>query len=135
RDSPWFYCDWGSRSQYNRTAWLKDMELADIVNTLILVQADSSTADHLYQTDKSYSDNFDEAKVKQELKNRGITPYNSISSVSVSADLNSGNSTSVNVSGDGGGRSFNSSDFKNRFNLRAPANIQIVGPLYNVERK
>ncbi len=135
RSSPWFYCDWGSRSQYNKTAWLTSEELADIVNTLLLVQADSSTADHLYQTDKSYPDNWDEAKVKQELKNRNITPYNSVSGVSISADFSSGRTTSVNISGDGPSRSFNGGDFKNRFNLRAPANIQIVGPLFNIEQK
>lgn len=135
RDSPWFYCDWGSRGQYNKTAWLKSEEVADIVNTLLLVQTDSQTAEHLYQTDKSYPDNWDEAKVKQELRNKGITPYNSLSSISVSVNLNSGSVSSVNISGDGGSRSFNSGDFKNRFNLRAPANIQIVGPLFNIEQK
>ena len=135
KDSPWFYCDWGSRSQYNKTAWLKPDEITDIVNTLLLVQGDSSTADHLYQTDKSYPDNWDEGKVRQELTNRNISPYNNISGMSVSVDFNSGSTTAVNVSGDGGSRSFSGGDFKNRFNLRAPANIQIVGPLYNVETK
>ncbi len=135
KDSPWFYCDWGSRASYNKTAWLKTEEVADIVNTLLLIQADSGTGDHLYQTDKSYPDNWDEAKVKQELKNRNITPYNSIASVSVSADFNSGATNSVNISGDGGARSFNGGDFKNRFNLRAPGNLQIVGPLFNIETK
>ncbi len=135
KSSPWFYCDWGSRSEYNKTAWLKPAEVADIVNTLMLVQADSGTAEHLYQTDKSYPNNWDENRVKQELKNRNITPYSSISGISVSADFNSGRTTLVNVSGDGGSNSFSGPDFKNRFNLRAPANIQIVGPLFNIEQK
>lgn len=135
KSSPWFYCDWGFRASYSKTAWLKPEEVADIVNTLLLIQAESGTADHLYQTDKSYPDNWDEAKVKQELKNRNITPYSSVSSVSVSADFSRGVTTSVNISGDGGSRSFNGGDFKNRFNLRAPANLQIVGPLFNVEQK
>jgi SpoIID/LytB domain protein len=30
--SPWFYCDWGSRSQYGGTAWLKPEEVADILS-------------------------------------------------------------------------------------------------------
>ena len=138
KDSPWFYCDWGSRSQYNKTAWLKSSEVADIVNTLLLVKADSSTTEHLYQLDKPNPagvDNWDEEKVKQELRSKGVTVYNSVSSVSISADFGGGVTTSVNVSGDGGGNSFSGADFKNRFNLRAPANIQIVGPLYNVETK
>lgn len=136
--SPWFYCDWGSRSQYNKTAWLKPEELADIINTLLLVKTDGGTAEHLYQVDKSNpagTDTWDSERVKQELKNKGITPYSNISSVSVGADFNSGAATSVNVSGDGGSQSFSAGDFKNRFNLRAPANIQIVGPLFNVEKK
>ena len=138
RSSPWFYCDWGSRAQYNKTAWLKSEEVADIVNTLLLVKADGSTSEHLYQTDKpnpAGTDNWDEGRVKQELKNKGINPYNRVSSISVSVDFGRGITTSVNVSGDGGSNSFSGDDFKNRFNLRAPANIQIVGPLFNVEQK
>lgn len=138
KESPWFYCDWGSRSQYNKTAWLKPDEVADVVNTLLLVQADSSATEHLYQTDKpnpAGTDNWNEGRVKDELKNRGITPYNSVTSVSVGADFGTGATNSVNVSGDAGSKSFSGGDFKNRFNLRAPANIQIVGPLYNTERR
>ena len=29
KDSPWFYCDWGSRPNYNKTAWLRPEEVAD----------------------------------------------------------------------------------------------------------
>ena len=137
KDSPWFYCDWGSRSSYNHTAWLQSSEVADIVNVLMLAQKDSSTVNHLYQTDKpnpAGTDTWDGGRVRQELQSRGITPYNNISSISVSADFGSGKITSVSVSGDAGNTSFSGSDFKNYFNLRAPANIQIVGPLYNVER-
>ena len=138
RDSPWFYCDWGSRAQYNKTAWLKGSEVADIVNTLLLVKADSSTTEHLYQTDKGNpagTENWDEEKVKQELRNKGLTPYSSVSSVSSSGDFGGGITTTVNIFGDGGSNSFSGADFKNRFNLRAPGNLQIVGPLFNVEQK
>lgn len=138
KGSPWFYCDWGSRPAYNKTAWLKGSEVADIVNTLLLVKADSATAEHLYQLDKGNpagTDTWDEEKVKLELRNRGVTPHNNVSSVSVSADFNSGTTTSVNISGDGVSSSFSGADFKNRFNLRAPANLQIVGPLFNIESK
>ena len=137
KDSPWFYCDWGSRSENNGTAWLKPEEVADIVNVLLLAQKDSSVVNHLYQTDKSNpagTDTWSSDRVKQELSSRGGTPFNSVSSISVSADFGSGKTSSVNVSGDGGSVSFSGDDFKNYFDLRAPANIQIVGPLYNVER-
>ena len=135
KGSPWFYCDWGGRSQYNKTAWLKPDEVADIVNVLLLAQKDSSTRDHLNQTDKGNSDTWDSSKVKEELKSRGGSPFSSISSVSIGADFSAGRTTSVNISGDGGSVSFSGSDFKTYFDLRAPANIQIVGPLFNVERK
>ena len=137
KSSPWFYCDWGSRGSSNNTAWLKPEEVADIINVLLLAQKDSSVVNHLYQTDKGNpagTDTWDASKVKQELSARGGTPFNSVSNISVSADFGSGKVTSVNVTGDGGSVSFAGSDFKNYFDLRAPANIQIVGPLYNVER-
>lgn len=136
KDSPWFYCDWGSRSSYNSTAWLQGNEVADIVNVLMLVQVDSGTKEHLYQTDKpnpAGTDTWDAGRVRQELSNRGGSPFSSVSNVSISADFGSGNTTSVTISGDGGTKTFSGSDFKSYFNLRAPANIQIVGPLFNVE--
>jgi peptidoglycan hydrolase-like amidase len=138
RDSPWFYCDWGSRSNYNKTAWLREEELADVVNVVLLARADSSTQEHLYQTDKPHpygGEVWNEDKVKEELKNRGISYFNRVDSGSVGADFSYGKTTSVNFSGDGGSVSFDGAEFKNFFNLRAPANIQIVGPLYNLEKR
>lgn len=138
KDSPWFYCDWGSRSAYNKTAWLKESEVADIVNVILLARADSSTKEHLYQTDKSHpyaGEVWNEERVKSELRARNITPQSSISGVTVSADLGFGQITTVSLSGDTGTFSFSGAEFKDWFNLRAPANIQIVGPLYNIERQ
>lgn len=137
KDSPWFYCDWGARSQHGGTAWLKSDEVADIANVLLLVQADGGTKEHLYQPDKpnlAGTDTWDAGRVKQELQNRHITPFTSVSNISVSADFGGGNTTSVTVSGDRT-QNFSASDFKTYFNLRAPSNIQIVGPLYNIEQR
>lgn len=134
KESPWFYCDWGYRSEYANTAWLKSEEVADIVNTLSLVKRDSSTAENLYQTDKpnpAGKETWGADKVKQELRNKGGSPIDQVSSISVSADFSSGRSTTITINGE----SFSADEFKDRFNLRAPANIQIVGPLFNVERK
>lgn len=139
KESPWFYCDWGSRSEYNKTAWLKGDEMADIVNVAMLALKDGGTIGNLYQTDKSNpagKETWDANRVKSELKNRGINPFNSIDSISVGADFGFGRTTSVTVSGDAGSKTFdNASDFKTYFNQRAPANIQIVGPLFNVEKR
>jgi len=135
KDSPIFYCDWGSRAQYNKTAWLKNDELADIVNVLMLAKKDSSAQKHLSQVDKPNPDGvdtWDAQKVKQEL---GSEAFNSVSDVSIAADFNTGRTTNVTVSGDGKSRSFGGDEFKTYFNLRAPSNINIVGPLYNVERR
>ena len=136
--SPWFYCDWGSRDQYAGTAWLQGSELADIINVILLAKKDSSTQSHLSQLDKPNpdgTDTWDAGRVRSELQNRGVTPYNTVSSINVNADFGSGRTTSVTVNGDAGSNTIDGTDFKNFFNLRAPANIQIVGPLYNIEQK
>lgn len=138
KDSPCFYAAQGFRSQYGKSAWLKSDEVADIVNVILLTQKDSGVSSHIYQTDKPNpegQETWDEGRIKQELRSRGGTPLNSVSAVSVSADFSSGMITSVSVSGDGGTYTFNASEFRNFFNLRAPANIQIVGPFFNIEKK
>ena len=137
RASPWFYCDWGGRSSYGGTAWLKPEEVADIVNVLLLAKRDGSTQEHLVQPDRSNPDGvdtWDAARVRSELSSRGGTQYNSVSDISISFNTGTGQVTGVTVSGDGGTNTFDGNDFKTYFNLRAPANIQIVGPLYNVEK-
>ncbi len=136
--SPWFYCDWGARGEYSNTAWLKTNEVADIVNAISLAKRDASIGEHLYQTDKpnpAGTDTWDSEKVKSELRSRGGSAYNNVSDISMSVDFGSGKTSSVNVSGDAGSTSFSASEFKDWFNLRAPANIQIVGPLFNAEKR
>lgn len=137
KDSPWFYCDWGARGD-KKTAWLKSSEVADIVNIIMLAKADNSTKEHLYQTDKpnpAGTETWNEDRVKQELRGRGITPYTNVSSVSISADFGAGKTITVDISGDGSSPPISGSEFKDWFNLRAPANIQIVGPLYNIKQR
>ncbi len=135
RDSPWFYCDWGARSQYGGTAWLKGEEVADIVNVMILAGQDGSTQKHLVQTDKPNPDGVDTWDADTVRSKIGSGAFHSVSAISMSADFGTGRTTSVSVSGDAGTRSFDGDTFKTYFNLRAPATIQIVGPLFNVERK
>jgi len=137
KDSKCLYAAQGWRNEYGKSAWLRPNEVADIANTLLLVKADSSTREHLYQTDKSNpagTDNWDSGRVKQELQNRNIPPYDNVSSISVSADFGSGITTSISFSGSRSD-TFDGNEFKDRFNLRAPANLQIVGPLYNIETR
>jgi len=132
RDSPCFYSAQGWRTEYNKSAWLKPGEVADIVNAFLLSQRDSSVNSNLSPPDKG---GWSIDKVKEELKNRGGTPYNTINSVSVSWDKGSGQTTQISFSGDAGSVNFDGPAFKTYFNSRAPANIAIVGPLYNVEKR
>lgn len=135
KDSPCFYAAQGWRPEYAKSAWLKPNEVADIANVILLAKADSSTRPHLYQVDKPNpegTDTWDHERVKQELSNRGISPLQNASSVSVTGvDFGTGKTTQVTIDG----INFDGNEFRDFFNLRAPANIQIVGPLYNVERK
>ena len=138
RDSPCFYAAQGFRGEFGKSAWLKSDEVADIVNVLLLAKKDTSSQNHLVQSDRSNPDNvdtWDSGRVKQELRNRGGTPYNNISEIKIEWDKDLGKTTLVLISGDGGNNSFDGNEFKNFFNLRAPANIQIVGPLYNIEKR
>lgn len=135
KESPWFYCDWGARAQYNKTAWLKSEDVADIVNAILLVRADASTSIRVGQPDKPTSDTWDQNKIKEELKNRGGSPFNSVSSVSINADIGYGKTNGVTIQGDAGTQTFDGKEFKDFFNVRAPSNIQIVSQLYNIERR
>lgn len=140
KESPWFYCDWGSRKDYNKTAWLKSEEIADIANVILLVRKNPSAACFVYQTDTappapnpsqgcSQTDNWSTDKVKQELGSEALSTAASVEVTGV--DWGSGKTTQVKVNG----ISFDGNEFKNWFNVRAPANIQIVGPLFNVEKR
>ncbi len=135
KDSPWFYCDWGSRSEYGGTAWLKSSEMADIANVIMLGKRDGSTSSHLSQSDGGVPDTWDAEKVKSELRSRGGSPYSNVTDISAGADFGSGKTLTISVSGDGGSQSFSGEEFKKWFNARAPANIYISGPLFNVEKR
>lgn len=134
RESKCFYAAQGWRDQYDDSAWLKGEEVADIVNVILLARKDSSTREHLCQTDKPPNPDYcgevwDEERVRQEL---GAEAISNVSSVNVTeVDWGSGITTEISVDGE----TFSGSEFKDWFNLRAPANIQIVGPLFKVEQK
>lgn len=139
KDSPCLYAAQGFRNEYGKSAWLKSEEVADIANVILLVKRDSGTKEHMYQPDKpnpAGTDTWDRDRVKSELKSRGGTPFSSVSGVSVSGvDWGLGRTTGITITGDAGSVTFDGSEFKDFFNLRAPANIQIVGPLFNAERR
>lgn len=123
RDSPCFYNAQGWRNEYKKSAWLQSSEVADIVNVILV---SSYTNDW---------DNWDAERVKSKLRENSVTPFNRIDSVSMEFDLGYGKTTWVNISGDAGERRFDGKTFKDYFNVRAPANIAIVGPLYAIEKR
>jgi SpoIID/LytB domain protein len=132
KDSPCFYSAQGYRKEYNKSAWLKPSEVADIVNAILLSQKDSSVNNNLSPLDQG---GWSIDKVKEELKNKGGTVCNTVNSTSQSFDFGSGKTTQISFSCDTGTYSFDGSTFKSYFNARAPANIAIVGSLYNVEKR
>lgn len=138
RESKCFYSAQGWRKEYGNSAWLKQEEVADIANVILLARKDSSVKQHLCQTDKpprpeyGCSDTWGADRVKEELASRGGTPISGSISVSITGvDWSSGKTTQITING----QSFTGDEFKSWFNLRAPANIQIVGPLFNVETR
>lgn len=127
RESPCFYSAQGWRSEYGKSAWLKSEEVAKIVNALLLAKTQGSAPDGI--------ESWSADKIKEELKNKKGNPFNSITEVSVSADFGTGKVNNLTVSGDAGSQTFDGLEFRNIFNLVAPANIAIVGPLFNIEKK
>jgi peptidoglycan hydrolase-like amidase len=93
----------------------------------------------LYQPDKPNpggKETWSKDRVKEEMRKRNLTPYTSISDVSpTGVDFSLGRTTQLKVQGDAGAKTIEGNEFKNFFNLRAPANIQIVGPLFTIEKK
>ncbi|MEK7597088.1 MAG: SpoIID/LytB domain-containing protein [Patescibacteria group bacterium] len=135
KESKCFYTAQGSRGEYGKSAWLRPSEVADIANTLLLVKKDSGTTDNLYQIDKSNptgKENWNTDKVKSMLSN----PFNSVTDVRIiGVDFGGGRTTEIVIVENGREERFGGDEFKNRFNLRAPASISIVGPLFNVEKR
>jgi len=132
KESPCFYAAQGWRNEYGKSAWLKGEEVADIANVIMLARHSDIDKNHLYQVDKPNPEGvetWDENRVRQELGGSALTTVSSVEITGV--DWGSGKTTQISING----VSFDGNEFKDWFNLRAPANIQIVGPLYNVERR
>jgi len=138
KESKCFYAAQGWRNEYGKSAWLKANEVADIANVIMLVRKDSSNRCFVYQTDKAppspdkncpQTGNWSYDEVRQKLGSEAMSSATSVEVTGV--DWGSGKTTQIKING----IAFNGDEFKNWFNLRAPANIQIVGPLYNIERK
>lgn len=138
KESKCFYTAQGSRAEYGKSAWLRPSEVADIANVILLVRKNASNACFVYQVDKQppapssdcpQTGNWSADEVRAKLGGDAIS---SATSVEVSAvDWGVGRTAQIKING----TPFNGDEFKNYFNLRAPKNISIVGPLFNVEKR
>ncbi|MBI4039497.1 SpoIID/LytB domain-containing protein [Candidatus Daviesbacteria bacterium] len=147
--SPWFYKAWyksrsgasGGRSH----PWLTSNEMADILNAIVIYKKDNGTITHLSQTDAANADTWSYDRLKQELKNRGEVPVDSISGLGQTQYSTSGYTTTVSFITNVGVKIFSAEDFRFIFNIRAPGRLWIptlysgtkpVGPpFFNVEKK
>lgn len=132
-NSPWFYKAWYKPRYSSATrsnAWLSGDEFTDIANAVALYVKDNGTLSHLSQTDKSNPDTWSRDQVRQELSNRGGSPFGSVSSVSISYSTG-GYTNTVVING----QSFSGSDFRQIFNIRAPGEIWLASTLFNIEHK
>jgi SpoIID/LytB domain protein len=141
RESPCLYTAQGSRKEYAKSAWLKPEEVADIANVILLVRRDPSIDRYTLcgenSPNKKCHDFLSTDSVKTKLRNAGGHPFDYISEATITGfDFGIGKSNGIRLR-DRGGReeAFDGDEFKNFFNTRAPSNIVIVGPLYNVERR
>ncbi len=141
--SPWFYKAWytqgysSSSSTCGRsTPWMKQSEMADILNAIVVWQnGDSDDKSHISPVTTGcwggdpYS-NDEMAKRADELG----TKYSSISNVDVNV-TNNGQTSSITFSTDKGTFTVNGDVFKTVFNLRAPGYVSLRSRLYDFIRK
>lgn len=136
--SPWFYKGWykdRSGSTCSRShPWLKQEEMADILNSWIVYQS-GEDKDRISPIDTSCwpGNPFSISEMREKAGSKGGA-VTSVSSASVTY-ANSGRTANVSFSTNRGTISINGDDFKDLFNLRAPGYVSIKSPLFNVESK
>ena len=138
--SPWYYKGWyktRSNNAYGRShPWLNNEEFTDVLNA-ILYFSKTKDSSHLSQTQNCINSCDSNAWAKDELKRQVADKGGPISSVnSINVDFStSGTTQTVRVSTDKGDFSFNGSEFKEIFVLRAPGAIATKSDLFNIEKK
>lgn len=136
--SPWFYKGWykdrNGASCGKSHPWLKEEEMADILNAYIVYKANDQT-DRISPVDTSCwpGNPFSFSEMRDKANNHGGA-VTSVGSVSV-AYSNEGATATLSFSTNRGAISVSGSEFKTIFNLRAPGYVSIKSPLYNIETK
>lgn len=140
--SPWYYKGW-YKSRSNQACgrshpWLNQSEFSDILNAVLVYQNDRGAISHLSQYDTGSCGSRDpEAWSTDALRQKAANfsgPISQINSVSVQYGTG-GTTQNVQISTDKGNFTFNGSDFKEIFTLRAPGAIHLKSLLFNIEKK
>jgi len=140
--SAWYYKGWyKTRSNLScgrSHPWLTNSEFSDIINA-VLYFSKTNDSTHLSQIDSGgcFGGNDPNAWSREELARQVGDKGGPVSSVnSVSVDYSTaGYTNTVRVSTDKGDFSFNGSDFKDIFVLRAPGAIALKSNLFNLIKK
>lgn len=136
--SPWFYKAWYAERSGDKCGrehpWLKENEMADILNAWVVRKAGGGDADKVGPLGPCWGGNswsVDEMKSRADDKGGA---YTSISSVRVEHSSN-GTTQSVVFQTNRGELRMGGGEFKEIFNLRAPGRIALKSNLFGIERK
>jgi len=138
--SSWFYKGW-YKTRSNVSAgrshpWLNQEEFSDIINAILYFSKNKDSS-HLSQVQNCLGSCDSNAWSRDELRRQVADkggPVSSINSISVDYST-SGYTQTVRVSTDKGDFSFDGSDFKEIFTLRAPGALTAKSSLFNIEKK
>lgn len=135
--SPWFYKAWyatrGGDTCGKDHPWLRENEMADILNAWVVRKAGGDDAGRVSPLGPCWSGGFSIDEMRSKAESKGGA-YTSISSVRVEHS-NNGTTQSVIFQTNKGELRMSGSEFKEIFNLRAPGRISLKSNLYGIERK
>jgi peptidoglycan hydrolase CwlO-like protein len=144
--SPWFYSSWYTRGFSTGTGtcgrshpWLKETEMADILNAWLVLKKHRDDSRILPVTINQCpingvtGDPYSLEEMKNKANDNGGA-YTNVSSVSVRYG-NNGQTSTVVFQTNKGEVSIAGSEFLEAFNLRAPGFVAIRSPLFNIEKK
>lgn len=139
--SPWFYKAWYTKSYSVNSdkcgqgdPWLKEEEMADILNAYVLLKAGKDTDRITPVTTSCWGGNpYSISDLRSKANSYG-GGYSKVKSVSVSYS-DSGYTSKIVFETDKGTLNADGQLFKNAFNLRAPGYISIKSRLFDIKRK
>ena len=131
--SPWFYKGWykdrSGKACNRQNPWLKESEMADILNAWKVLTQGGGDASRISPIDT----NCWPGSPYSVSELQSIGGFTSVSGVSVVYGSN-GSTQSVTFSTNKGSITINGEEFKKAFNLRAPGYIGLKSSLFNIEK-